>query len=46
MGFIEASAVVGVGLAAHGLSIFLPTMILGSDWEEKKIKELMDKNKY
>lgn len=36
----------GVGLAAHGLSIFLPTMILGSDWEEKKIKELMDKNKY
>ena len=35
----------GIGLAAHGLSVFLPTFILGKDWEEKKIKELMDKNK-
>lgn len=36
----------GIGLAAHGLSIFLPTMIFCSDWEEKKIKELMEKDKY
>lgn len=35
----------GIGLAAHGLSVFLPKMIFGSNWEEKKIKELMDKNK-
>ncbi|MCY0969044.1 2TM domain-containing protein [Chryseobacterium wangxinyae] len=35
----------GIGLAAHGLSVFLPTFILGKDWEEKKIKELMNKNK-
>lgn len=35
----------GIGLAVHGMSIFLPPMILGSDWEEKKIRELMDKNK-
>lgn len=35
----------GIGLAAHGLSVFLPSMILGSNWEEKKIKEIMDKNK-
>ncbi|MFC7348599.1 2TM domain-containing protein [Chryseobacterium zhengzhouense] len=35
----------GIGLLAHGLSVFLPSMILGSNWEEKKIKELMEKNK-
>lgn len=35
----------GIGLAAHGMSVFLPGMILGENWEEKKIKELMDKNK-
>ena len=35
----------GIGLAAHGLSVFLPAFILGRDWEEKKIKELMDKDK-
>jgi len=35
----------GIGLAAHGLSVFLPTFVFGKDWEEKKIKELMDKNK-
>lgn len=35
----------GVGLAGHGLSVFLPNFIMGNNWEEKKIKELMDKNK-
>ena len=35
----------GIGLAAHGLSVFMPTMILGKDWEDKKIKELMEKEK-
>ena len=35
----------GVGLAAHGLSVFLPSLIMGKDWEEKKIKELMEKEK-
>ncbi|WP_438965763.1 2TM domain-containing protein [Flavobacterium sp.] len=35
----------GIGLLAHGLSVFLPGMILGNDWEERKIKELMDKEK-
>lgn len=33
----------GIGLLSHGLSVFLPTMILGKNWEERKIKELMDK---
>ncbi len=35
----------GIGLLAHGLSVFLPNMILGNNWEERKIKELMDKDK-
>lgn len=34
-----------VGLAVHGLSVFLPNFILGKDWEERKIRELMDKHK-
>lgn len=35
----------GIGLAIHGLTVFLPNFILGSNWEEKKIRELMDKNR-
>ncbi|CAM3876233.1 2TM domain-containing protein [Flavobacterium jumunjinense] len=35
----------GIGLLAHGLSVFLPTMFLGQDWENRKIRELMEKEK-
>ena len=35
----------GIGLVAHGLTVFLPNFILGKNWEEKKIRELMDKDK-
>ena len=35
----------GIGLLAHGLTVFLPNFFLGSDWEERKIRELMNKNK-
>ncbi|MBF8457974.1 2TM domain-containing protein [Kaistella sp. G5-32] len=35
----------GVGLLGHGTSVFLPNMLMGKDWEERKIRELMDKNK-
>ncbi len=35
----------GLGLIAHGLSVFLPNFILGNDWEDKKIKELMNNHK-
>ena len=35
----------GIGLAGHGLSVFLPNFILGKNWEEEKIRELMNKNK-
>lgn len=35
----------GIGLVGHATSVFLPNIIMGKDWEEKKIRELMDKNK-
>lgn len=35
----------GIGLAAHGLSVFIPTFMIGKDWEERKIRELMEKEK-
>lgn len=35
----------GIGLAIHALNIFGTEKIFGKDWEEKKIKELMEKDK-
>lgn len=35
----------GVGLLAHALSTFMPDIILGKNWEERKIQEYMEKNK-
>lgn len=35
----------GFGLLAHGLSVFVPNFIFGKNWEERKIKELMEKEK-
>ncbi|MBF4472466.1 MULTISPECIES: 2TM domain-containing protein [Flavobacterium] len=35
----------GVGLLAHGLSVFGRNIFFSSDWEERKIKEIMDKEK-
>ncbi len=35
----------GIGLAIHALNIFGTERILGKDGEEKKIKELMEKDK-
>ena len=35
----------GIGLLAHGLSVFMPYMILGRDWEERKIREIMEKER-
>ena len=34
----------GIGLLAHGFGVFGHKLSLGKDWEEKKIKELMDKD--
>ncbi|AXT60311.1 hypothetical protein D1816_08090 [Aquimarina sp. AD10] len=36
----------GIGLLFHGLSVFAKTPIFNKKWEEKKIKELMDKDEF
>lgn len=39
----------GIGLVAHATSVFVPEIIFGKKWEERKIRELMEKeenNKY
>ncbi|RMZ60814.1 histidine kinase [Chryseobacterium nematophagum] len=33
----------GIGLIIYGMSVFLPNFFLGTKWEDKKIKELMNK---
>ncbi|WP_333851139.1 2TM domain-containing protein [Epilithonimonas sp.] len=35
----------GIGLVAHGMSVFIPQFVLGRNWEERKIRELMNKEK-
>jgi len=35
----------GIGLLAHGLSVFGRNIFFSDDWEERKIKEFMDKDK-
>lgn len=35
----------GIGVLAHGLSVFMPYVVFGQHWEEKKIKELMEKER-
>jgi hypothetical protein len=33
----------GIGLAAHGFSVFGRNLFFSADWEERKIKEFMEK---
>lgn len=35
----------GIVILIHAGSVFIPNMIFGNDWEEKKIRELMNKYK-
>lgn len=35
----------GIGVLAHGLSVFGDNLFFGAKWEQKKIKELMNKDK-
>lgn len=35
----------GIGLAFHAMSVFGKNIFLGSNWEEKKIQEFMEKEK-
>jgi hypothetical protein len=34
----------GIGLLGHGLGTFGHNLVLGKNWEERKIKELMERN--
>ena len=34
----------GIGLAAHAAAVFLPVGLFGSDWEKRKIEQLMRKS--
>jgi len=35
----------GIGLLGHGLTVFGRDIFFSADWEERKIKEFMDKDK-
>lgn len=35
----------GIGLLAHGMSVFGRNIFFGQNWEERKIQELMEKEK-
>jgi hypothetical protein len=35
----------GIGIVFHAFNVFGMPYLLGKDWEERKIKELMDKQK-
>jgi hypothetical protein len=35
----------GIGLLVNGLSVFGTDMFFGTDWEDKKIKQFMEKEK-
>lgn len=34
----------GIGVAAHGVSVFFEGGLLGRDWEERKIRQLMSRD--
>ena len=33
----------GVGILGHGIGVFMPIQLFGREWEERKIKERMEK---
>ncbi len=35
----------GVGILSHGTSVFGSNLLFGNNWEERKIKEFMEKDK-
>lgn len=35
----------GIGLVAHAFSTFVPHFFFGSDWEQRKVKAYMDREK-
>ena len=43
--FLFISFFWGIGLVAHGSSVFMKRGIFSKEWEERKIKEYMEKEK-
>ena len=35
----------GIGILAHGTSVFGSNLLFGKNWEDRKIKEIMEKDK-
>ncbi|GIZ14416.1 2TM domain-containing protein [Capnocytophaga catalasegens] len=35
----------GIGLTSHALRVFAPDIFFGKNWEERKIRELMEQEK-
>ena len=35
----------GIGILSHGTSVFGSNLLFGKNWEDRKIKELMEKDK-
>lgn len=35
----------GIGVAVHGMAVFNYMPFLGANWEERKLKELLDKDR-
>ena len=35
----------GVGLLIHACIVFLPNFVFGNEWEERKVREIMEKQK-
>lgn len=35
----------GIGILAHGVGVFGPNLFFGKDWEERKTREFMEKEK-
>jgi len=35
----------GIGLAAHAATVFIPNLVFGSHWEDRKMKQFMEKEK-
>ena len=35
----------GIGIVAHGATVFVPQLKFSKQWEEKKIKEIMERKK-
>ena len=43
--FYWATIFWGIGLGFHGLSVLLSGSFLGQEWEDRKVKKYMDKEK-